>query len=36
LIIHLATSAATLQPCGNTQQGGRVKMLFTPKSGSDK
>ncbi|MCG6858470.1 MAG: lipopolysaccharide transport periplasmic protein LptA [Salaquimonas sp.] len=31
LTINLATNAATLQPCSSNS--GRVKMLFTPKSG---
>lgn len=34
LTIDLATNAATLQPCTSAGSGGRVKMLFTPKSGN--
>lgn len=33
LTIDLATNAATLEPCKSADNGGRVKMLFTPKSG---
>lgn len=33
LTIDLATNAATLEPCKSAANGGRVKMLFTPKSG---
>ena len=34
LIINLATDAATLQPCKGASDGGRVKMMITPKSSS--
>lgn len=33
LTIQLASSAATLTPCASASSGGRVQMLFTPKSG---
>ena len=34
LIVHLATSDADFRPCKNAGEGGRVKLLVTPKSGS--